>query len=74
MNTEESLKEQFGSIHAKLVDVASVFLGLGEEAAKKQAAKGLIPFHIFKAGKSNKCPWLVDIRDLAVYLDEARRK
>jgi len=74
MNTAEALKEQFKTIHPTLVDVASIYLNMEETTAKKQAAKGLIPFHIFKPGRSNKSPWLTDVRDLAKWLDEERRK
>lgn len=68
MNYAQELKEQFGSIHPKLTDVAEYYLGLSPVVAKKHAAEGLIPFPIFKASRSNKSPWLVDVHDLAAYL------
>lgn len=74
MNTAQSLKEQFGSIHPKLVDVADYYLNLSEGEAKKQATKGLIPFPVFKASNSNKAAWIVDVRDLAEYLERERKK
>ena len=72
IDTAQSLKEQFGTIHPYLTTVTSIYLNMDEAVAKNNAAKGLIPFPIFKASDSNKAPWLVDVRDLAEYLDNRR--
>jgi len=72
LNVSKELREQFGSVHAKLTDVAQYYLNLNEESANRAAAKGDIPFKIFKAAKSNKAPWLVDVRDLEEYIDRKR--
>jgi len=73
MNTAESLKEQFGAIHPKLTDVASYYLNQSEDTSTNNAAKGLIPFPIFKVSESNKAPWIVDVRELAKWLDEQQK-
>ena len=72
LDVSKELKNQFGSVHAKLTDVADYYLNMGEESATRAAAKGEIPFKVFKATKSRKAPWLVDVRDLEEYLDKKR--
>ena len=73
MNTAECLMQQFGGVHIPLTEVARFYLNMDETAAKNNAAKGLIPF-AFRASDSNKSEWIVDVRDLAEYLDKKRKK
>lgn len=74
MKLEEELAKQFGSACPRLTDVAKYFLNMEEDAARDNAAKGTIPFKIFKASKSQKAPWLTHVRELANYLEEQCRK
>lgn len=74
LNTAECLREEFGTLYPKVARVANEYMGLEEKAAKRIAALGGMPFPVFKMGKSQRAPWLVDVRDLAKYLDTQCRE
>jgi hypothetical protein len=72
MTTAEDLKIEFSARFIELKKVTTKYFGWSEDFTRDQANKGLIPFRTFKAVKSNKAPWLVDVIDLANYLDKMR--
>ena len=72
MNTAEDLKKEFQARFVKLNDVSEIYFGWTDNYTRDQAAKGLIPFPIFKAVDSTKSPWLVDVIDLADWLEKRR--
>ena len=72
MTTADDLKIEFSARFIELNQVTAKYLGWSEDFTRDQANKGLIPFRTFKAVKSNKAPWLVDVIDLANYLDKMR--
>ena len=71
MNTFFALQAEFGSPIAKLDDVAEKYLGIKPEKARMKAARAELPFPAFRGG-TQKSPWLVNIADLAKWLDEQR--
>lgn len=72
MNTVDDLKKEFNARFVLLKQVTEKYLGWSEDFTRDQASKGLVPFRTFKAIKSNKAPWLVDIIDLAEYLEKMK--
>jgi len=72
MNAAEDLKKEFNARYIKLTDVSDRYFCWTENYTRDQAAKGLVPFPIFKAVNSIKSPWLVDVIDLADWLEKRR--
>jgi hypothetical protein len=72
MTTADDLKLEFNARFIDLKQVTAKYLGWSEDFTRDQANKGLIPFRTFKAVKSNKAPWLVDVIDLANYMEKQR--
>ena len=72
MNTAEDLKQEFKARYVKLNEVTEVYFEWTENYTRDQAAKGLIPFPIFKAVDSPKAPWLADVIDVADWLEKRR--
>ena len=72
-STYFALLAEYGTPHVPLIDVAKKYFGLDEPKAKHKAARADYPFPIFRAG-GQKSPWLVDIADLADYLDKVKNK
>lgn len=72
-STYFALLAEFGTAHVPIVEVARKYFGYEEKKAKGVAASGNFPFPVFRAG-GQKSPWLVDIADLADYIDKARNK
>lgn len=74
MNTYHSLLITFGKPHVRLEDIAKDYLPpMTEKTLKQRASLQQLSFPVFRAG-SNKSPWLVDLRDLAEYLDAQREE
>ena len=71
MNTIFLLMAEFGQADIPLEEVASKYLQLTPEKAKRKAAKQEFPFPVFRAG-NQKTPWMVSVSDLAEYLDKQR--
>jgi hypothetical protein len=70
-DTAKDLKEEFNTRFPKLEEVAERFLGITDKAdIYRKFNQGKIPFPVFKAFKSQKAPLLVDVVDLAKYLDQ----
>lgn len=68
---------EFGKAHIPISEVAEKYFGLNDKEAKLKAARAKFPFPVFKCSTQdgqNKCPWLVDIADLASYLDAQKEK
>ena len=75
MSTAEDLKKEFGTRFPRLDVVAERFFDLEDKAViKLNAQKGQFPFPVFRTNrngvKSQSSPYLVDVDDLAKYLDE----
>jgi hypothetical protein len=71
MNTTLLLMAEHGKAILPLEDVALRYLGLNDRVAKARAGRGELPFPAFQPG-SQKGPWLVNIADLAAWLDAER--
>lgn len=69
MNTSDDLKVEFGSVYPRVEAVAEKFLDLTPEQATRKAAKGELPFPVFRIG-SAKSPWLVDVKTLADFVEK----
>lgn len=73
MNTTENLLKEFGTQFPTLHEVSSRFFGWGDRVIRKHLAEGTFPIRTFKARPGRKSPWLIDVKDLAEYL-ESRQK
>lgn len=71
MNTALFLMAEHGKAILPLEDVAARYLGLNDRVARAKANRGELPFPAFQPG-SQKGPWLVNIADLAAWLDAER--
>jgi hypothetical protein len=74
MQTAFYLLARYGSrADVPLEDVARDYLGLDARTAKDRAARGKLPFAAWRA-PSQKAPWLVNIADLAAWIDRERER
>lgn len=73
MNTYFGLLAEFnGRSEIPLDEVAPRFFGLSPRTAAFRAGAQALPVPVYRAGDSQKSPWLVSAVDLAQYLDEKR--
>lgn len=70
MNTVLLLLAEHGTAHLPLEKVGECYLGVGKDDAYRKAVSGALPFAAFKLGRK----WIVDIRDLATWIDSHRLK
>jgi hypothetical protein len=57
---------------APLEDVCERWLNMSPKVAQQRAALHQLPFPTFRLSGSQKAPLLVDLRDLAGHIDQAR--
>jgi hypothetical protein len=72
MNTLFLLMYEFNSVHIPLETVAEKYLRLNRKDAMHRANAGQLPFPTFRATTSQKSTIMVDVRDLADWLDRCR--
>ncbi|ABE56549.1 conserved hypothetical protein [Shewanella denitrificans OS217] len=72
MNTAFLLMAQFNKAIVPLDEICKTYFGLESRTAQNYAKAGRLPVAAFRTGSSNKAPWLVNITDLAEYLDKQR--
>ena len=74
MKTAFLLLAQFdGQADIPLEDVASRYLGYDRKTALAKAARAELPFTAYRA-PGQKSPWLVNIADLAAWIDRERER
>lgn len=72
-STYFALMAEFGTGHIPITEIGKKYFGYDEAKAKKEAAAGSYPFPVFRVG-SNKSVWMVDIAEMATFLDKAKEK
>ncbi|MDI5891591.1 pyocin activator PrtN family protein [Halomonas rhizosphaerae] len=73
MNTYFGLLAEFdGRAELPLEEVAPRYFGISPRTASVRAGAQALPVPAYRAGDSQKAPWLVSAVDLAKYLDERR--
>jgi predicted site-specific integrase-resolvase len=72
MNTAFLLMAQFNKAVIPIDDICEEFFGLSKGVAKNYAKAGKLPIPAFRTGKSNKSIWMINVTDLAEYLDKLR--
>ncbi|WP_355661486.1 pyocin activator PrtN family protein [Halomonas salifodinae] len=73
MNTYFGLLAEFnGRAELPLEEVAPRFFGISPRTAGARASAQALPVPAYRAGDSQKAPWLVSAVDLAQYLDKRR--
>lgn len=73
MNTYFGLLAEFdGRAELPLDEVAPRYFGISPRTASARAGAQALPIPAYRAGDSQKSPWLVSAVDLARYLDERR--
>lgn len=73
MNTYFGLLAEFnGRTELPLEEVAPRFFGLSPRTAAFRAGAQALPVPAYRAGDSQKSPWLVSAIDLAQYIDKKR--
>lgn len=72
MNTLFLLMAEHGSAEIPLEKIAPLF-GLSRAEACKRACRQALPVPAYQPG-SQKAPWMVDVRDLAAFIDAQREK
>lgn len=73
MNTVLLLLAEHGTCHLPLELVGERYLGIGKAESYRKAVAETLPFPALKLG-SSRSGWLVDIRDLAEWIDGHRTK
>ena len=63
---------EYGSTTVPLARCAELF-GYSPDEAAKRAARAALPVPVFRCG-SQKSPWLVNVEDLADYIESQRRQ
>ena len=73
MNTYFGLLAEFGGrAEIPLEEVAPRYFGISARTASMRAGAQALPVPVYRAGDSQKSPWLVSAVDLARYLDKKR--
>jgi hypothetical protein len=73
MNTYFGLMAEFnGRTELPLEEVAPRFFGISPRTAAFRAGAQALPVPAYRAGDSQKSPWLVSAIDLAQYIDKKR--
>ncbi|MCO7214155.1 pyocin activator PrtN family protein [Halomonas sp. OfavH-34-E] len=73
MNTYFGLLAEFnGRAELPLEEVAPRYFGISARTAGMRAGAQALPIPAYRAGDSQKAPWLVSAVDLADYLDRRR--
>ncbi|MGP9644773.1 pyocin activator PrtN family protein [Halomonas sp. AOP30-A1-24] len=73
MNTYFGLLAEFnGRTELPLEEVAPRFFGISPRTAAFRAGAQALPVPAYRAGDSQKSPWLVSAIDLAQYIDKKR--
>ncbi|WP_417329541.1 pyocin activator PrtN family protein [Halomonas cupida] len=73
MNTYFGLLAEFnGRSELPLDEVAPRYFGISARTASVRAGAQALPVPVYRAGDSQKSPWLVSAVDLAKYLDTRR--
>lgn len=73
MNTYFGLLAEFnGRAELPLDEVAPRYFGISARTASARAGAQALPVPAYRAGDSQKSPWLVSAVDLAKYLDECK--
>ncbi|MCE8043595.1 pyocin activator PrtN family protein [Halomonas daqingensis] len=73
MNTYFGLLAEFnGRAEIPLEEVAPRYFGINARTASMRAGAQALPVPVYRAGDSQKSPWLVSAVDLAKYIDEKR--
>lgn len=73
MNTVFMLLAEFSQAHIPLDAICEKYFGMQRPEAYRAAKNQLLPVPTFRAG-SNKSGWLVDVNDLAAYVDKVAAK
>ncbi|SDK77439.1 Pyocin activator protein PrtN [Modicisalibacter muralis] len=75
MNTYFGLLAEFnGRAELPLDEVAPRYFGVSPRTASTRAGAQALPVPVYRAGDSQKSPWLVSAVDLAAFLDERREE
>ncbi|MBA2781092.1 pyocin activator PrtN family protein [Billgrantia kenyensis] len=73
MNTYFGLLAEFnGRAEIPLEEVAPRYFGINARTTSMRAGAQALPVPVYRAGDSQKSPWLVSAVDLARYIDEKR--
>jgi len=73
MNTKFALLAVHEKTDIPLKDICEQYLGINENIAKRKALKQQLPFPVYRA-PGQKSTWLVNIADLAKFIDDERAK
>ena len=69
--TEIMLLIKFESPIIPLEKVSEEYFGCNKNTAKQRAKSGTLPIPAFRLGKSQKLPWMINIQDLAHFIEKS---
>ncbi|KOF04167.1 pyocin activator protein PrtN, phage related protein [Roseivirga seohaensis subsp. aquiponti] len=76
--TELMLLMKYESPIVPLEKICEAYFGCSKNTAKQKAKSGTLPVPAFRLGKSQKLPWMINIQDLASFIEknssEAKRE
>lgn len=61
---------KFETTTIPLEKICNEYFGCSKGTAKQKARSGTLPIPAFRLGSSQKSPWVVDIMDLAGFIDD----
>lgn len=68
--TEKQLLAVHSAPVIRLADICESYLGKNYPNARRDAVTNRLPFAAFKLNESQKAPWMVQLSDLAAYIDK----
>ena len=71
MKTAFFLMAEFNTSQIPLEEVGKRYFGLSKERTLLRAARQDFPFHVYRLG-GQKSPWVVDVNDLAEWIEACR--
>ena len=72
--TEMLLLVKYETPIIPLEKICEEYFGCAKGTAKQKAKAGLLPIPAFRLGTSQKRPWIVNISDLAIFIDDTYEK
>ncbi|WP_151731836.1 pyocin activator PrtN family protein [Acinetobacter ursingii] len=70
LNTYMILMLRYMSPVVPLQTVVEDYMSMSPDIAKRKALKQELPFPVIRLGDNQKAPWMVNLADLAVYIDQ----
>ena len=72
--TEIMLLMKYESPIIPLERICESYFGCSKNTAKQKAKSGTLPVPAFRLGSSQKLPWMINVQDLAQFIEQSRNE